>query len=106
MFATQTGFGRSTNNSLSVMEFAVHRVGIVVRGRWWQPQIHFGRQQPGAVALQISPDYEGNMSASVRRQGFWNQERLKLNESLAHLVSVIMRRVCCDASVAFRASCV
>lgn len=42
----------------------------------------------------------------VRRQGFWNQERLKLSESLAHLVSVIMRRVCCDASVAFRASCV
>ena len=41
---------------------------------------------------------------SVRRQSFWNQEQLKLRESLAHLVGLIMRRVVCDASVAFRAS--
>ena len=41
---------------------------------------------------------------TVRRQGFWNQRRLKLRESLAHLVGLIMRRVVCDASVAFRVS--
>ena len=29
----------------------------------------------------------------VRRQGFWNHERPKLRESLAHLFDVIMRRV-------------
>ena len=42
----------------------------------------------------------------VRRQGFWNQEELKQRESSAHLVDCIMRRVVCDASVAFRGSCV
>jgi len=42
----------------------------------------------------------------VRRQSFWNQWRFKLRESLAHLVCVIMRRVCCDASVALRMSSV
>jgi hypothetical protein len=41
---------------------------------------------------------------SVRRQSFWHQELLKLRESLAHLVGLIMRRVVCDASVAFRVS--
>ena len=40
----------------------------------------------------------------VRRQGFWHQRRLKLRESSAHLVDCIMRRACCDASVAFRVS--
>ena len=41
---------------------------------------------------------------SVRRQGFWNQGRPKLRESLAHLVDLIMRRAVCDASVALRVS--
>ena len=41
---------------------------------------------------------------SVRRQGFWDQGRPKLRERLAHLVGLIMQRVACDASVAFRAS--
>ena len=41
---------------------------------------------------------------TVRRQGFWHQERPKLRESLAHLVGLIMRRAVCDASAAFRAS--
>ncbi len=41
---------------------------------------------------------------SVRRQGFWHQWLRKLRESIAHLVGLIMRRVVCDASVAFRAS--
>ncbi len=40
----------------------------------------------------------------VRRQVFWNQERRKLRESSAHLVGLIMRRVCGDASVALRGS--
>ena len=42
--------------------------------------------------------------ATVRRQGFWNQWRLKLRECLAHLVGFIMRRAVCDASVAFQVS--
>jgi len=42
--------------------------------------------------------------AAVRRQGFWDQGRPKLRERLAHLVGLIMQRVACDASVAFRAS--
>jgi hypothetical protein len=41
---------------------------------------------------------------TVRRQGFWNQELLKLRESSAHLVGFIMRRVVCDASGALRVS--
>ena len=40
----------------------------------------------------------------VRRQGFWDQERLNLRESLAHLVGLIMLRVGGDASAAFRVS--
>ena len=40
----------------------------------------------------------------VRRQGFWNQWQLKLRESSAHLVGLIMRRVVCDASAALRVS--
>ena len=40
----------------------------------------------------------------VRRQGFGNQWRPNLRESLAHLVGLIMRRAGGDASVAFRAS--
>jgi hypothetical protein len=40
----------------------------------------------------------------VRRQSFWVPMRPRLRESLAHLVGLIMRRVVCDASVAFRVS--
>ena len=40
------------------------------------------------------------MDLRVRRQGFWNQWQLKLRESSAHLVGLIMRRAVCDASVA------
>ena len=47
---------------------------------------------------------EAQIIGIVRRQGFWHQWQLKLRESLAHLVGLIMRRVVCDASVAFRAS--
>jgi hypothetical protein len=41
---------------------------------------------------------------NVCRQSFWNQMRLKLRESLAHLIGLIMQRVACDASAAFRVS--
>jgi hypothetical protein len=41
---------------------------------------------------------------SVRRQGFWDQWRPKLRESLAHLFGLIMRRAGGDASVALRVS--
>ena len=44
------------------------------------------------------------IASNVRRQGFWHQWQLNLRESLAHLVGFIMRRVVCDASVAFQAS--
>ncbi len=47
---------------------------------------------------------EQHLKEGVRRQGFWDQRRPKLRESLAHLVVLIMRRVVCDASVALRAS--
>jgi hypothetical protein len=40
----------------------------------------------------------------VRRQSFWHQWRLKLRESLAHLVGLIMWLGCCDVSVALRVS--
>ncbi|WP_424944672.1 hypothetical protein [Aliiroseovarius crassostreae] len=43
------------------------------------------------------------MKLNVRRQSFGTNGGLK-KESLAHLVGVIMRRVFCDASVAFQAS--
>ncbi len=41
---------------------------------------------------------------SVRRQVFWNQCALKLRESLAHLVGLIMQRAGGDASAALRVS--
>ena len=40
----------------------------------------------------------------VRRQVFWNQCALKLRESLAHLVGLIMQRAGGDASAALRVS--
>jgi hypothetical protein len=46
----------------------------------------------------------GNIPGSVRHQSFWNQWRLKLRESLAHLFGLIMRRAGGDASVALRVS--
>ena len=42
----------------------------------------------------------------VRRQGFWNQWRPELRESLAHLIGLIMRRAGGDASAALRVSSV
>ena len=47
---------------------------------------------------------QAQLTYSVRRQGFWNQLLPKLRDRFAHLVGLIMRRVVCDASVAFRAS--
>ena len=42
----------------------------------------------------------------VRRQGFWDRLRPDLREGLAHLVGLTMRRICGEASVAFRLSVV
>ncbi len=39
---------------------------------------------------------------TVRRQGFWDRWLPELREGLAHLVGLIMRRICGEASVAFR----
>ena len=65
----------------------------------------------GALPAQADWGFNGSptpiafiQSNNVRRQGFWHQRRLKLRESSAHLVDCIMRRACCDASVAFRVS--
>jgi hypothetical protein len=55
-------------------------------------------------ALRTTQHKNGDLDMIVRRQVFWNQERLKQVKSLAHLIGLIMRRVGCDASVAFRAS--
>lgn len=38
----------------------------------------------------------------VRRQGFWDRWLPDLREGLAHPVVLIMRRICHEASVAFR----
>jgi len=43
-------------------------------------------------------------TSTFRHQSFWIQRQLKLRESSAHLVGLIMRRAVCDASAAFRAS--
>ena len=56
-----------------------------------------GRKGSSALAMEFM---------IVRRQSFWIQRQLKLRESSPHLVGLIMRRAVCDASAAFRASCV
>ena len=48
--------------------------------------------------------FAGFRSLIVRRQGFWDQWALKLRESLAHFVGLIMQRAGGDASVALRVS--
>ncbi len=42
----------------------------------------------------------------VRRQGFWDRWPPELREDLAHLVGLIMRRICGEASAGFRWSLV
>ena len=55
------------------------------------------------VAARAIAD-RNTLGQRVRRQGFWDQERPNVRESLAHLVGLIMRRAGGDASGAFRAS--
>ncbi len=50
------------------------------------------------IELQGHPD--------VRRQGFWDRWPPELREDLAHLVGLIMRRICGEASAGFRWSLV
>ncbi|PUB11230.1 uncharacterized protein DUF4102, partial [Yoonia sediminilitoris] len=42
--------------------------------------------------VEAKGNYETAHRLSVRRQGFWDQERPNLRESLAHLFGLIMRR--------------
>ena len=46
----------------------------------------------------------GRDCAIVRRQGFWDRWLPELIEGVAHLVAVIMRRHCGEASAGFRLS--
>ncbi|WP_257883907.1 Arm DNA-binding domain-containing protein [Roseobacter insulae] len=55
---------------------------------------------------EIFPKFIKLHAKPVRRQGFWDRWRPELSEGLAHLVHVIMRRLCGEASVAFRWSSV
>ena len=64
-------------------------------------QLFMQQLQKLLTKVQLNKDARIN---SVRRQGFWNQRRPNLRESLAHLVDLIMRLAGGDASVAFRAS--
>ncbi len=64
-----------------------------------------------AQIINIDPEIEAAIHAGqltkiefVRRQVFWNQCALKLRESLAHLVGLIMQRAGGDASAALRVS--
>ncbi len=41
-------------------------------------------------------------AALVRRQSYWASWRPDLREGLAHLVGLIMRRICGEASAGFR----
>ena len=69
---------------------------------------------PATCFLPVSISYDHHRCAvgtqfvrhynSVRRQVFWNQCALKLRESLAHLVGLIMQRAGGDASAALRVS--
>jgi hypothetical protein len=49
----------------------------------------------GASCLTSAP-------MGVRRQGFWDRWLPDLRECLAHLIGLIMRRICGEASAAFR----
>ena len=56
------------------------------------------------MAWPIIASTATTLSVFVRRQVFWNQCALKLRESLAHLVGLIMQRAGGDASAALRVS--
>jgi len=67
--------------------------------------IHTGKADPSRyLIIGFDTEYQRYADDDVRRQGFWNQRRPKLRESLAHLVCLIMRRAVCDASAALRVS--
>lgn len=59
-----------------------------------------------AVDAYVAACEKTKSKQSVRRQGFWDQWRPKLRESLAHLIGLIMRRAGGDASAALRVSSV
>jgi hypothetical protein len=67
----------------------------ILMTRMARRSLELGKRGPTADDLGNAP---------VCRQGFWDQWRSKLRESLAHLVGLIMRRAGGDASVALRVS--
>ena len=79
-------------------------------GRDWRERVRskFAKRSNLFGVESQSTDLHSNptfaKTQAVRRQGFWNQLLPKLRDRFAHLVGLIMRRVVCDASVAFRAS--
>lgn len=44
------------------------------------------------------------LESVVRRQGFWDRWPLDQREDLAHLISVIVQRLCDEANAEFRLS--
>ena len=69
----------------------------------WHLNHHRDALTASHISLKPLLNFKFNIPI-VRRQGFWNQRRPNLRESLAHLVDLIMRLAGGDASVAFRAS--
>ena len=70
----------------STYEMATERISVTTR-------------QTAATVNQISKLM--NVS-DICRQGFWASYRPKPREDLAHLVGLIMQRICGEASAAFR----
>ena len=65
------------------------------------PNVLLQSSFPPLLVIQ-APAKNRGLSIRVRRQGFWDQWRPKLRESLAHLIGLIMRRICGEASAALR----
>ena len=74
------------------MFFAGATAAFAIRGTF-QSALDPSLERPPCIA-----------SSGIRRQVFWNQCALKLRESLAHLVGLIMQRAGGDASAALRVS--
>ena len=66
----------------------------------WQGLNQMAEKQPKLYVEQFQA------AERVRRQGFWDRWPPELKEGSAHLVGLIMQRICGEASVAFRWSSV
>ena len=63
-------------------------------------------ENPYNTDLDRNPANHQPLTPLVRRQGFWDRWPPELKEGSAHLVGLIMQRICGEASVAFRWSSV